>query len=117
MLDATDHPLVPGHKLSEHTHIMVVSDFCRTPQINVAGGRDHYPNNSSIIISPKFKQNFLYGASDPDQVLPTDQMGFSDGPRPAGPPDVLRTFLSAFGIDPAKYIRDGEVIPSLLVGS
>jgi hypothetical protein len=114
MLDATPHPLVPGDKLSEHTHIMVVSDFCRTPQINVAGGRDHYPNNSALVISPKFKQNFLYGNSDPDQLLPADQTGFSDGPRPIGPPDILRTFLSAFGIEPGKYIRDGEVVPALL---
>jgi hypothetical protein len=114
MLDATSHPQIPGDKLSEHTHIMVMSDFCRTPQINIAGGRDHYPNNSVLVISPRFKQNFLYGASDPDQLLPTDQKDFSDGPRPIGPPDILRTFVSAFGIDPAKYLRDGEVVPSLL---
>ena len=68
------------------------------------------------MISPKFKQNFLYGASDPDQVLPTDQTGFSDGPRPIGPPDLLSTFVSAFGIDPRKYLRDGEVVPALLAG-
>lgn len=114
VLDKTPHPLITSDKLSDHTHIMVVSDFCRTPQINLAGGRDHYPNNSAIVISPKFKQKFLYGASDQEQVLPTDQKDFSDGPRPIGPPDLLTTFVSAFGIDPRKYLRDGEVVSSLL---
>jgi len=115
VLDKTPHPLIASDKLSDHTHILVVSDFCRTPQINLAGGRDHYPNNSAIVISPKFKRNFVYGASDVDQVLPTDLPGFTDGPRPIGPPDLLSTFVSAFGIDPRKYLRDGEVVKDLLV--
>ena len=51
-------------KLSDHTHILVVSDFCRTPQINLAGGRDHYPNNSALVISPRFRRNFVFGKTD-----------------------------------------------------
>ena len=117
VLDKTPHPLLAGHMLSEHTHIVVMSDFCRTPQINIAGGRDHYPNNSALVISPRFKRNFVFGSTDHDQVLPADQPGFADGPRPIGPPDLLRTFVSAFGIDPGKYIRDGQVVPALLAGS
>jgi hypothetical protein len=31
------------------------------------------------------------------------------------PPDVLATFLAAFGIDHRKYMRDGEVVKELLV--
>ena len=113
-LDATPHPTRSGRKLSEHTHIMVMSEFCRTPQINVNGGRDHYPNNSALIISPKFKGNLVFGKSDPEQLLPANAKTFADGPRPIAPPDVLSTFLSAFGIDPARYVRDGEVVPELL---
>ncbi|HEY2509268.1 MAG TPA: DUF1501 domain-containing protein, partial [Polyangiaceae bacterium] len=47
-LDATPHPTRAGAKLSEHTHLLMVSEFCRTPQINMAMGRDHYPNNSAL---------------------------------------------------------------------
>src|SRR5271163_3562891 len=100
VLDKTAHPTLPGKMLSDHTHILVVSDFCRTPQINLAGGRDHYPNNSALVISPKFKQNYLYSGTDQEQLLPKNVTGFSDGPRPIGPPDLLTTFVSAFGIDP-----------------
>ncbi len=113
-LDATPHPTKTGSKLSEHTHIVVVSEFCRTPQVNLGGGRDHYPNGTSLIISPRFKGNTVFGASDTEQLLPKATRAFTDGDRSIGPPDVLATFLSAFGVDPRKYMRDGEPVPEML---
>lgn len=113
-LDAAPHPHRSGAKLSEHTHILVVSDFCRTPQINIGGGRDHYPNNSALVISPRFRGNFVFGKSDPDQLLPAQAKTFIDGDRPIAPPDLLATFLSAFNVSPRKYLRDGEIVPELL---
>jgi len=113
-LDATPHPTRAGHKLSEHTHIMVVSEFCRTPQINQTGGRDHYPNGSALIISPKFRSNTTYGKSDPEQLLPMASGKFYDGVRALTPADLIATFVGAFGVDPRKYMRDGEVIKELL---
>ena len=114
VLDTTPHPHRATAMLSHHTHLYVFSDFCRTPQINIAGGRDHYPNNSALIISPRFRGGRSFGATDPEQLLPADAKTFSDGKRAVAPPDVLATFLHAFGIDPTKYLRDGEVIPELL---
>jgi hypothetical protein len=113
-LDQTPHPTRQGSRLSEHTHILVVSDFCRTPQINLGMGRDHYPNNSALVISPRFRQNFVLGKTDPDQLLPLPARKFSDGVRAIAPPDLLATFVSAFGVEPRKYMRDGEVVPELL---
>ena len=113
-LDAAPHPTHPGAKLSEHTHILVVSDFCRTPQINLALGRDHYPNNSALVVSPRFRGNFAFGRTDVEQLLPQPAKKFADGSRAIAPPDLLATFLSAFGVDPRKYMRDGEVVPELL---
>jgi hypothetical protein len=101
-------------RLSDHTHILVLSEFCRTPQINLNQGRDHYPNNSALVISPRFKTNFTYGKSDPDQLLPLDSGTFSDGTRAITPPDLLATFLGAFAVDPRKYLRDGEIVKDLL---
>jgi hypothetical protein len=101
-------------KLSDHVHILVISEFCRTPQINLSGGRDHYPNNSALIISPKFKGNYHYGQSDPDQLLPMNSGTFIDGMRAITPADVLATFVGAVGIDPRKYMRDGEVVKDML---
>ena len=113
-LDATPHPTKAGAKLSDHTHILVVSEFCRTPQINLGLGRDHYPNDSALVISPRFRAGLVYGATDTDQLLPKPVRRFVDGDRAIAPPDLLATFVSAFGIDPRKYMRDGEVVPELL---
>jgi uncharacterized protein (DUF1501 family) len=113
LLDATPHPTRQGTRLGERTHILVVSEFCRTPQINPSGGRDHYPNNSALVISPRFRPG-IYGKTDLDQLLPASAGTFSDGVRAIAPPDVLATFVGAFGIDPRRYMRDGEVVKELL---
>jgi uncharacterized protein (DUF1501 family) len=94
--------------------VLVVSDFCRTPGINLAGGRDHYPNNSALVISPRFRGGVVLGRTDPEQLLPVDARTFADGARPIAPPDLLATFVHAFGIEPRRYLRDGEVVPELL---
>ena len=108
LLDVTPHPTRHGAKLADHTHVLVFSDFCRTPQINLSGGRDHYPNNSALVISPRFKSGRAFGKTDEAQLLPADAgLAFSDGPRPISPPDLLATFLHAFAIDPRTYLRDG----------
>ena len=91
-----------------------MSEFCRTPQINLQAGRDHYPNNSALVISPRFRANFVFGQTDADQVLPLPTGNFVSGQRAITPPDVLATFLAAFAVDPRKYMRDGEVVRELL---
>jgi len=114
LLDATPHPTRNGDKLADRTHILVFSDFCRTPQINLAGGRDHYPNNSALVISPRFRGGITFGKTDAEQLLPADAKRFADGVRPISPPDLLATFLHAFDIEPRAYLRDGDVVPELL---
>jgi hypothetical protein len=114
LLDASPHPTKAGKKLSDHTHIMIMSDFCRTPQINLGMGRDHYPNNSALVISPRFRQNFVFGKTDHEQLLPAAAKKFADGQRAISPPDLLATFVHAFGVNPRVYLRDGEVVPELL---
>lgn len=112
-LDATPHPTLASDKLADHAHILVVSEFCRTPQINLSGGRDHYPTNSALILSPRFK-NAAVGQTDAEQLLSVDAGDLVGEARPLSPADVLATFVSAFGIDPRKYLRDGAVIRGLL---
>ena len=113
-LDATPHPTRIGARLADHTHILVVSDFCRTPQINLTSGRDHYPNGSALVISPKFRGGTSFGSADPDQLLPQDAGTFADGTRAVGPADVLATMLTAMGVDPRRYMRDGDVVRAML---
>ena len=114
LLDDAPHPTRANTKLSERTHVLVVSDFCRTPQINLSGGRDHYPNNSALVISPRFRGGITHGGTDAEQLLPTD-IAFGATRRPISPADVIATFLGAFSIDPRRYMRDGEVIAGAIV--
>lgn len=114
LADTTPHPTLTGRKLADHLHILVLSEFCRTPMININGGRDHYPNNSALVISPRFKSGRTFGKTDLEQVLPLPFGTFTDGERALTPSDVLATFLGAFAIDPRRYLRDGEVVKALL---
>ena len=66
------------------------------------------------MISPRFRGGLALGRTDPEQLLPADARTFAGGPRPIAPPDLLATFLHAFGVEPARYLRDGEVVPELL---
>jgi hypothetical protein len=113
-MDGLPHPTLNGVRLSERAHILVVSEFCRTPQINMTGGRDHYPSGSALVISPKFRGGQTFGSTDLDQLLPAIAGTFADGRRAVAPPDVLATFLAAFDVDPRRYMRDGDVVRSLL---
>jgi hypothetical protein len=56
----------------------------------------------------------VLGKTDPEQVLPVATRRFADGERAMAPPDLLATFVSAFGVPPNKYFREGEVVPELL---
>ncbi len=114
-LDAIPHPTLSSAKMSEHSHIFVFSDFCRTPNINLTLGRDHYPNNSALIVSPKFVPGRTFGKTDADQLLPAESgVKLAGDPRPLTPPDLMATYLHAFGIDPAPYVRDGEIVKEML---
>jgi uncharacterized protein (DUF1501 family) len=113
LLDTLDHPTRPGTKVSAHTHIIVVSEFCRTPQLNPAGGRDHYPNNSALIISPRFASRVV-GETDAEQLLPIASASAFAGRRVLSAADVLASILAAFAIPPQRYLRDGEPVPELL---
>ncbi len=113
-LEREPHPTLTGERLIAHTHVMVVSEFVRTPNINLNGGRDHYPNGSTLIISPRFRSNFSYGQADADQYLPVPTRMFVDGRRAISPPDILATLLHGFGVDPRRYMRDGEPVTELL---
>jgi uncharacterized protein (DUF1501 family) len=113
-LDAAPHPTRAGARLSDHVHVVVTSDFCRTPGINPTGGRDHYPNNTTLVISPKFRGGTTFSRTRSGDLLPENAGTFSDGARPIAPPDILATLLHSAGVDPRRYLRDGEVVRGLL---
>ena len=52
--------------LFDSTLIMVAGEFGRTPVINANDGRDHYPNNTPVLLIGGRMQGTRYGESSPD---------------------------------------------------
>lgn len=100
----------------DETLVLVLTDFGRTPRINGAAGRDHYPNVYSVAFAGGGTQGGqIYGSSDANGAFPA-----SDA---CGPPDVHATAFHMLGISPRAElidplgrpfpVSDGEVLPIL----
>lgn len=97
--------------LLESTIVLCISEFGRTPSINPAGGRDHWPNWFSCMISGGgFREGTVIGATPSDLPKENPSMmmsGKSAGPGPIDPitvPELYATIMAIMGIDPQKEI-------------
>jgi Protein of unknown function (DUF1501) len=78
-------------ELQDDVLVAVASEFGRTPRLNPAGGRDHWPRAQSVL---------LFGAGiRPAVVGRTDARGEEPVERPLAPEDVFATLVAALGID------------------
>ncbi len=85
--------------LLDSTLIVVTGEFGRTPRINASGGRDHWPDCSSILLAGGgVTGGAVYGSSDRIGAYPTA--------NPVTPGDLAATIFARFGIDPAVEIHD-----------
>jgi hypothetical protein len=83
----------------DETLVVMLTDFGRTPRINPAAGRDHYPNVYSVVLAGGgIRGGQVYGSSDDHGAFPRAQ--------PCGPPDLHATIFQALGISPRAEIRD-----------
>jgi hypothetical protein len=83
----------------DQTLVALLTDFGRTPRINNAAGRDHYPNVYSVALAGGGIQGGrVYGSSDSSGAFPDDDA--------CGPADIHATIFHALGISPTAEIRD-----------
>ena len=81
--------------LLDRTVVLCGGEFGRTPKINVAGGRDHWPNGFSMALAGGgLRGGVAIGKTDPEGVKNPDS--------PFGIEDVHATVLTALGLNPAK---------------
>lgn len=104
--------------LLDETLVLAMGEFGRTPKLNTAGGRDHWPRVFSVVLAGGgVKGGQVVGASD--------RIGESPAERPVTPADLARTVYTLLGVDPAREIhtpdsrpvtinQGGEVIQELL---
>ncbi len=82
--------------LLESTIVLCISEFGRTPQINPAGGRDHWPNwFSCVVAGGGFRQGLVIGTTPGS--IPADQKIRPEDPVTV--PELYATILHAMGID------------------
>jgi hypothetical protein len=92
--------------LLANTLVLATGEFGRTPKINPAGGRDHWPQCWSMVFAGGgVKGGRVVGASDEIGAYPSD--------RPVTPGEVAATVYSALGIDLEKELPgpSGRPIP------
>jgi uncharacterized protein (DUF1501 family) len=81
--------------LLSRTLVLCGGEFGRTPKVNVAGGRDHWPNGFSLALAG--------GGLRVGQVIgETDTEGKKPPANPVSVADLHATILAALGINPAK---------------
>ena len=79
--------------LLDRTLVIAMGEFGRTPWINQARGRDHYPNAWSLMLAGcGIRRGVVVGATDVDGVEVTE--------NPFNEKNLFATIFSALGIDP-----------------
>jgi Protein of unknown function (DUF1501) len=85
--------------LLESTLVVMLGEFGRTPKINGAGGRDHWPNCYSVVLAGGgIAGGAVYGASD--------KLGAYPELDAVMPGDLAATIFWRFGLDPATELHD-----------
>lgn len=78
--------------LYKNTMVVAMGEFGRTPKINPAGGRDHWPQCWSVVMGGgPLKGGTIVGASDEIGAAPKD--------RPTNPQEIAATLYHGLGID------------------
>jgi hypothetical protein len=79
--------------LLEKTLVVMMGEFGRTPWLNTARGRDHYPNAWSLSLAGcGIKRGVVVGATDADGLEVAD--------KPFNEKNLFATIFTALGIDP-----------------
>ena len=115
--------------LLDSTIVMLLTEFGRTPVINPAGGRDHFPHwFSGVIAGGGFRKGAVIGETSSESLGENSGRG-KNKPKPKDPvtiPQLYATVLQSMGIDyahevetpigrPMKY-TSGQPMPALLEG-
>jgi hypothetical protein len=85
-------------KLLDKTVVICAGEFGRTPTVNAAGGRDHWPKGFSVALAGGgIRGGSVVGRTDPNAK--------DDPVDPVTVGDLHATVLTAVGIDPEKIVQ------------
>jgi uncharacterized protein (DUF1501 family) len=93
-----------ARRLLDSTLVVALAEFGRSPRINGASGRDHWPDCFSIVLAGGgITGGAVYGASDKIAAFPAAD--------PVTPGDLAATLFWRFGLDPTTEIQDATGRP------
>ena len=92
----------------DSTMVAALAEFGRTPKINPAGGRDHWPNCWTV----KFAGGGVKGGR---VVGKSDEIGGYPTERPTAPKEVVATMFKALGLDLDTHLPGPNNRPFSLV--
>jgi hypothetical protein len=83
--------------LLDDTLVACLAEFGRTPKVNPAGGRDHWPQC--------FTCSFAGGGVQGGRVVgASDAVGGFPAERPVGPSDIVATIFHSLGLDHTRHL-------------
>jgi hypothetical protein len=94
--------------LLDSTLVVWMGEFGRTPKINEAGGRDHFPTAWSVVLGGA-------GIKGGQAIGKTSAGGDEVADRPVKVPDLYATICTALGVQPTKENISPEGRPISLV--
>jgi hypothetical protein len=92
--------------LLSSTLVVVMGEMGRTPRVNGAAGRDHWPQCGFVFLAGGgVKRGLVLGKTDEQAAYPID--------RPVSAGDMVATIYQLLGIDPSMTVEDlsGRPIP------
>lgn len=85
--------------LLDSTLFVVMGEMGRTPRVNKAAGRDHWPQcGFALLAGGGVKRGFVLGRTDSEAAYPAD--------RPVSAGDLVSTIYQLLGIDPQMVVHD-----------
>jgi hypothetical protein len=91
-------------RLLDETLVLVMGEFGRTPKLNTAGGRDHWPRAFSVLLAGA-------GIRGGQVIGQSDARGESPARRPVTPADLARTVYTVLGVDPDRELQTADGRP------
>ena len=93
--------------LLSSTMVVAAGEFGRTPRINPAGGRDHWPQCQSVLMAG-------CGIHGGQVIGSSDAIGSEPKERPVSPAEIVATVCDRMGVSSAAELRYREDVVRLL---
>ena len=106
-----------GSTMLDETVVVVFSEFSRTPKLNAALGKDHWPVGAAVVIGAGVRGGQAYGATD--DGMQGETIDFATGAPKAGGLTVMTSHfvagvLKLCGVDPIEHLGTTEVFDAFV---